>query len=230
MNKPKIIFEDQSLLVLDKPAGWVVNRAETTLRLPTIQEWLKPVKGESDSDFVKRRGIVHRLDKETSGLLLVAKTGVVFEALQKQFKERRIIKKYLCLVHGVVSPKEGRINAPVLRHPYNKKKFGVFLGGREAVTDYKVVRSFGNQFSLVEARPKTGRTHQIRVHFKYIGHPIVADELYVGRKTQREDKKWCPRQFLQAFYLGFYHPVSKKFLEFEIDLPGELKKALKSLK
>jgi 23S rRNA pseudouridine1911/1915/1917 synthase len=229
MSEPKVIYEDKFLMVLDKPPGWVVNKAATTRRQQTIQDWLPPVSGKKESDFVKREGIVHRLDKETSGLLIVAKKEDAFEDLQRQFKARSVLKKYLCLVHGKPRPEKGEIRAPLMRHPYNRKKFGVFLGGREAETMYKVIKDFGGKFSLVEMRPKTGRTHQIRVHLKYLGHPVVGDKTYAGRKTGRLDREWCPRQFLHAFYIKFTHPISKKELVFKTDLPHDLKKILKNL-
>jgi len=222
-STPKIIYEDQSLLVIDKPAGVVVNRAET-VREKTIQDWLKEslkIKGEGIGD---RAGIVHRLDKETSGLLLIAKTEKAFVNLQKQFKERRVEKRYLALVHGRVMPKKGTIEVPIARNPYNRKKFGVFLGGRQAKTNYQVKKTYPD-LTLLELRPETGRTHQIRVHLKYINHPVVADEKYGGRKTARADREWCPRQFLHASFLSFTHPETKKKVSFSSPLPLELKKA-----
>ncbi len=231
MNKPKVVYEDDFLLVLDKPAGWVVNRAQTTRGRVTIQDWLSPVSGDQeDSDFVKRRGIVHRLDKETSGLLVVAREERVFKNLQRQFKERRVRKKYLCLAHGVLKPEKGKIIAPVARHPGDRKKFGVFFQGRESETRYKVKEYFKDKLSLVEVYPKTGRTHQIRIHLKFIGHPVVGDLTYAGRKTARADRVWCPRQFLHAFYLKFVHPESKKTMEFKTGLPDDLREALEKLR
>ena len=256
--EPKIVFEDESILVLEKPAGMVVNRAETTAVGITVQDWVenylkiqnpksktqnksKILNSNDQNNFLNRAGIVHRLDKETSGLLLAAKTPRAFESLQRQFKERKVKKRYLALVHGKVAPEEGEIKAPVGRLPWNRERFGVFPGGREAETKYKVIRyqepptshpkpraslGFGAGFSLLELSPRTGRTHQIRVHLKYLGHPVVADEFYAGRKTSREDRKWCPRLFLHASYLGFFRPKTGKWREFESELPEELKKVI----
>jgi 23S rRNA pseudouridine1911/1915/1917 synthase len=240
--EPKIVFEDSQILVLDKPAGMVVNRAETTAAENTVQDWVerklkiknKKLKIGENTDFYfyRRDGVVHRLDKETSGLLLVAKTPEAFINLQKQFKERRVKKKYLALVHGQVELAEGTIRAPVGRLPWNRERFGVFPGGREAETRYKILRYYDIKklvgFTFLELTPATGRTHQIRVHLKYLGHPIVADEFYAGRKTSREDRKWCPRLFLHASYLGFYHPKTKKWREFSSPMPEDLQKALSS--
>jgi 23S rRNA pseudouridine1911/1915/1917 synthase len=239
--EPKIVFEDSQILVLDKPAGMVVNRAETTAE-NTVQDWVerklkiknKKLKIGENTDFYfyRRDGVVHRLDKETSGLLLVAKTPEAFENLQAQFKERKVKKRYLALVHGKVEPEVGEIRAPVGRLPWNRERFGVFPGGREAETRYKILRYYDIKklvgFTFLELTPATGRTHQIRVHLKYLGHPIVADEFYAGRKTSREDRKWCPRLFLHASYLGFYHPKTKKWREFSSPMPEDLQKALSS--
>jgi len=253
---PKIIYEDDSLLVLDKPAGWVVNRSET-VKKETLQDWLEKnfqfsILKESRKAGIfnfqnYRSGIVHRLDKDTSGVLVVAKTPEVFENLQRQFKERKVKKRYLALVHGKVQPPQGMIRAPIARSPFDRKKFGIFLGGREAETKYKTISNFKfsclsagflqgweqiskERLSLLEVEPKTGRTHQIRVHLKYLGYPVVADEFYAGRKTLRTDRIWCPRQFLHASTISFFHPQTGKRVEFSSSLPEELKKALKYLK
>lgn len=236
--EPKIIFEDESILVIDKPAGMVVNKADTTKNVVTIQDWVEKnyqiiklpnCEFEDQPDFYKRAGIVHRIDKETSGLLLIAKTPEAFENLQAQFKERKVKKKYLALVHGFLEQKEGTINGPIGRLPWNRERFGVFPEGREAKTNYKVITKLSNyqianceDLTLVELAPETGRTHQIRVHMQFIGHPLVGDEFYAGRKTARDDRKWCPRVFLHASYLAFFHPVTGHLVEYACELPSEL--------
>lgn len=224
--QPRIIFEDKTILVIDKPAGWVVNKAETTRNQETIQDWLNERKiGKG----LERSGIVHRLDKETSGLLLVAKTPEAFVNLQKQFKERKVKKQYLALVHGRVEPPEGAIEVPIARSPFNREKFGVFLGGRPAKTKYKAILNYtldANPYTLVEVSPETGRTHQIRVHLKYIGYPVVGDEKYAGRKTARTDRRWCPRQFLHASYLSFIHPKTGKKVIVSSKLPSDLQQII----
>ena len=181
-----------------------------------------------------RNGIVHRLDKETSGILLIAKTKASFEELQRQFKERIVHKTYIALVHGRVERGEvdGVIDAPVGRLPWRRDRFGVLPDGREAVTEYKKIDDYvleNDKFSLLELKPKTGRTHQIRIHLKHIGHPIVADEFYAGRKTARHDRKWCPRLFLHAGGITFLHPITRKEISFKSDLPQDLSVALANL-
>jgi 23S rRNA pseudouridine1911/1915/1917 synthase len=242
--EPRIVFEDESLLVIDKPAGMVVNRAETTRGEETIQDWVENYLGElrepRDADaleFFSRSGIVHRLDKETSGLLLIAKTPAAFLNLKAQFKNRQVKKKYLALVHGRVVPEEGEIKAPLGRLPWNRKRFGVVPGGREAVTRYKILRkkigagdlNEQNHFSLLELSPLTGRTHQIRVHLKYLGYPVVGDNFYAGRKRARDDRRFCPRLFLHASFLQFYHPKTSKEMRLELPLPKDLEAVLSDL-
>ena len=232
---PKVIFEDEIILVIDKPAGLVVNRSETTQKVPTLQEWLENNFKFSIFNFQScRSGIVHRLDKGTSGIIVIAKTKEAFDNLQRQFKERQVEKKYLALAHGKIEPPNGTIRASVSRSPFNRKKFGVFLGGREAETDYTTITNYKLQitneiFSFLELKPKTGRTHQIRVHLKHIGHPVVGDEVYAGRKTYQADRKWCPRQFLHAAFLSFTHPQTNKTIKFSSPLPADLKEALAEL-
>lgn len=227
---PKILFEDDNLLVIDKPAGMVVNKAETTEKEKTLQAWVEKKLGirKQELGIGGRAGIVHRLDKETSGLLLIAKTPESFTNLQSQFKNRQVEKRYLALVHGKVVPQEGEIRAPVGRLPWNRERFGILPGGREAVTKYKTVRYYPfpkrEEYTLLELSPLTGRTHQIRVHLKYAGFPIVGDKFYAGRKRAREDRKFCPRVFLHASFLEFKHPVSGKKLVFESPLPKDLSK------
>ena len=249
----KVIFEDDSLLVIDKPAGLVVDKSETQ-KGETLEDWLTQ-KYDSLVYHTKldRMGIVHRLDKDTSGVIVVAKTRQSLENLQNQFKERKTKKEYLALVHGLVE-KGGIVEGGIERNPLKREKFMVGEGGKEAVTEYspegkfqipnnkfqiifndfnkiqmrKLERMKYNEFSLLSCHPLTGRTHQIRVHLKYIGHPIVCDEKYVGRKMYRLDRRWCPRMFLHAKSLGFYHPGSKEWVEFESELPEDLREVLEN--
>ncbi|MBI4066950.1 RluA family pseudouridine synthase [Candidatus Gottesmanbacteria bacterium] len=245
-----IIFEDDSLMVIDKPPGMVVNKADS-VREETVQGWaekrmkvekvdkVEKVEKEStnstystSSTFSQRAGIAHRLDKETSGVLVIAKTPQSFENLQAQFKNREVTKRYLTLVHGKVGG-SGKIIASVGRLPWNRERFGVLPGGREAVTSFKLLRLLGSLkgeiFSLLEVTPHTGRTHQIRIHLKYSGHSIVADHFYAGRKVYRQDLKFCPRLFLHATYLKIKHPLSGEWSEFESPLPPDLEATLKKL-
>jgi 23S rRNA pseudouridine1911/1915/1917 synthase len=232
-----VIFEDDNILVLNKPAGITVNKSDTTANQETVQDWVENrfetcgLKLKADgSDFSQRAGIVHRLDKETSGVLLVAKDIDSFINLQKQFKERNVKKTYIALAHGKMPLLEGEVRVPVARLPWNRKRFGVLAGGKEAVTKYEVLKSgellagkgIKEQLSLLILNPETGRTHQIRVHLKYINHPIFGDSLYAGRKTARDDRKILERVFLHAFKISFAHPKTHEELNFTAPLPEEL--------
>lgn len=233
MEKPCVVHEDDSLLVLDKPAGWIVNEANTA-KSPVVQKWLRDNFNYtlSGSRFY-RSGIVHRLDKETSGVLLVAKEKSVFLYLQKLFKERLVEKHYIALVHGEVEDDRGEVEAPVGRLPWNRERFGVLPRGRPAATSFNVLKILkdqkGDMYSLLEFQPKTGRTHQIRIHAKYLNHPIVSDTFYAGRKVARKDRLWCLRLFLHAEKIIFNHPESLKKVCYKTGLPVDLKSALKSL-
>lgn len=233
--RPEILQENKSLMVLNKPAGWITNDSDSSKGRDTIQGWLgKNFSFETIGIRECRNGIVHRLDKETSGILLVAKTKEVFEALQAQFKAREVQKTYKALVHGEVEPAEGKIEISVGRLPWRRDRFGVIAGGRESVTEYRAISNYqleisDEKFTLVELSPKTGRTHQIRIHMKFLMHPIVSDEFYAGRKTARRDRVWCPRLFLHASWISFVDPSTKKRVEFEADLPEDLKSSLKTL-
>lgn len=232
-----VIYEDEDLLVIDKPSGIVVNRAES-VKGETVQDWaegkitnLQIYKSTNDNkDFVDRAGIVHRIDKETSGLLLIAKNPKVFRELQRQFKERIVKKKYIALIHGKLVPAEGEIRAPVGRLPWNRERFGIVPGGKESVTKYIVNGpSFvvhGEEVSLVELYPETGRTHQIRVHLKYVNHPIIGDYLYAGRIVSRRDREWAPRVMLHAGKIQFIHPASGKVVDFEAPMPDDMNRIL----
>ena len=240
----KIIYEDDDVLVLDKPAGITVNKSQTTINQITVQDFLekklsidsKEYLDKNVSDFYKRAGIVHRLDKETSGILIVAKNQKSFENLQAQFKNRTIKKTYIALAHGNIYPEEGEIRVPVGRLPWNRKRFGVLAGGRDSITKYKVISKFktsmlknSEDLTLVELYPETGRTHQIRIHLKYINRPIFSDFLYAGRKTSKEDRKYLSRVFLHASKISFKQPRSGKEVKLECPLPIELQKTLDNL-
>lgn len=229
---PTVIFEDEHFLALNKPPGWVVNDADTTKNLKTVQGYLaKNFDYEISQNLDLRSGIVHRLDKDTSGVLLVAKTEKSFYELQRQFKERLVEKTYVALVHGELV-EDGEVDAPTGRLPWNKRKFGVLPGGRQALTRYKVVKLYDiesrleKKLTFLELYPKTGRTHQIRIHMKYLNHPLVCDRTYAGRKNWRYDHKWCPRIFLHAKEISFLHPVSGEKINYKAELPEDLKTAL----
>ncbi|MBI2019094.1 RluA family pseudouridine synthase [Candidatus Daviesbacteria bacterium] len=247
--RPPVIFEDDHILVLDKPPFLVVDPAESVK-----EETLADILIKEFGIELSRGGIVHRLDKDTSGVILVAKTQQALEGLQNQFKERKTKKEYLTLVHGLV-PEKITVTGSIGRNPGNREKFTVLEEGKEAETEFEPIKNFQfsifnfqkifsdfnkiqmrklekqkyGEFTLLKCRPKTGRTHQIRVHLKYINHPVVSDEKYAGRKMVRLDKRWCPRIFLHAAKLGFKHPASGEWLELESKLPEDLKKALERL-
>lgn len=237
MNIP-IIYEDDELLIINKPVGITVNKSETTVHEVTVQDWAEEqfrVQNlefrTEQGDFYNRGGVVHRLDKETSGVLILAKNPESFAEMQRQFKEREVKKVYVALAHGRISPAEGEINAPVGRLPWNRYRFGILPGGRESRTLYKVLKEYREKddkdiLSLIELYPQSGRTHQIRVHLKYIGHPIFSDFLYAGRKTARKDRKILPRVFLHASKINLIHPHTKKVMSFEATLPQNLQDLL----
>jgi len=220
----RIVYEDDDLLVVDKPAGLAVHPSPGHSSHTLVNAVLAHCPGLSAIGGEGRPGIVHRLDKDTSGLIIVAKNDAAHLSLARQLKERQVEKTYLALVEGRVEPGEGVIDAPIARHPRHRKKMAVVAGGREACTRYRVLREVGGR-SLVEARPETGRTHQIRVHFASIGHPIVGDAVY-GRGRRESPVR---RQFLHAQRLAFRHPRTGERLELEAPLAEDLAEALAEL-
>ncbi len=220
----QIVYEDTDLLVVDKPAGMVVHPAPGHSSGTLVNALLAryPELAVAGGD---RPGIVHRLDRDTSGLIVVARNDRTRRALQRQFKERQVHKAYVALLEGHLQPAWGRIEAPIGRDPHHRQRMTVLPGGREALTEYHVLEQFAHtvgpvagDYSLVEAEPLTGRTHQIRVHFASIGHPVVGDAVY-GRRRSRLA---VPRQFLHARRLAFKHPRTGQRLEFEAPLPDDL--------
>lgn len=237
--KIRIIYEDSDLAVLDKPGGIVVNRAESA-KEETVQDYAqKNILKENnenrlgeEGDFYRRSGVVHRLDKPTSGCLIAAKNSAAFEDLQAQFKRREVEKEYIALAHGKIKAREGIIKVPLARSTADRKKFMVSAQGRESQTKYRVDKylEYNNEsYTLLRLYPKTGRTHQIRVHLQYFGHPIVCDEKYSGRKRFKKDKKWCSRLFLHASSIKFKHPKLRKKIAVEAKLPIELKQIINKL-
>ncbi|MBN1640925.1 MAG: RluA family pseudouridine synthase [Anaerolineae bacterium] len=231
-----VVYEDADCVVIDKPPGLVVHPA-TSHRQDTLVNGLLARYPEMGSmvdpatQRGRRPGIVHRLDKDTSGLIVVARTEPARRALQRQFQQRRVEKEYVALVHGRVSEVEGTIDLPIGRDPGNRKRMAVVAGGRPAQTAYTVraylrmPRGHREVYSLVAARPLTGRTHQIRVHFAQIGHPVVGDTTY-GRRRRGIA---CPRQFLHAQRLGFQLPSDGREVAFVAPLPPDLASVLAGL-
>ena len=218
----RIVYEDGDLLVVDKPAGMTVHPSPGHSRHTLVHAVLAHCPDLSGIGGKQRPGIVHRLDKDTSGLIIVAKHDSAHLSLARQLKERRVEKTYLALVEGRPKPAEGVIDAPIARHPRQRKKMAVVEGGRDARTRYRVVREVDGH-SLVELRPETGRTHQIRVHLASIRHPVVGDALY-GKRSEV-----LGRQFLHAQRLAFRHPSSGERLELEAPLAEDLSQALRVL-
>lgn len=274
LDEITVSYEDDDILAINKPAGVIVNRAKTVVG-DTLQDWLEQhvseigaiVKkgiypdgwrsvipdefseeyGSPQEIFLQRSGIAHRLDKNTSGVMLVAKHPGSLLELLRQFKQREVQKQYLCLTHGKFTMVKGELDVPIGRRSKNRKLFGVVADGRQAVTQYEVQEYFPNfdekrlleetglkelrfssynGFSLVKCFPKTGRTHQIRVHMAHLAHPIVGDTSYVGKKRKKIDVLWCKRHFLHAQTIEFKHPRTKKMMSLRADLSSDLQKVL----
>jgi 23S rRNA pseudouridine1911/1915/1917 synthase len=215
-----IVYEDQDLLVVDKPAGLTVHPAPGHARHTLVNALLAHCADLSGVGGVLRPGIVHRLDKDTSGLILVAKNDRAHAGLSRQLKERTVEKVYLALVRGRMERPEGVIEGAIGRDPRNRKRMAIVEGGRAARTAYRV-REFLDGTTLVEVAPSTGRTHQIRVHLAAAGHPIVGDALY-GKPSDI-----IGRQFLHAYRIAFRHPADSRSVEFESPLPADLVEALR---
>ncbi len=281
-----IVYEDEDILIIDKPAGTIVNDAESVPdEEHTIQEWFLENYGDlyaSASEtretweslvpdefsdeygtpleiFAQRKGLTHRLDKETSGALVLAKNPGAMVMMLKQFRERTVQKTYRCLTHGKFSIESDTLRMPLGRDPRDRRRFDVRPTGRTAETSYEVeqywphldeaaVRSWWKSrgqkvpisnfrkrkkiyqgFSLVTCFPKTGRTHQIRVHMSAVDHPLVGDSTYAGHKRTQVDAVWCPRQFLHAAKIEFTHPRSGEMLTVEVPFSPDLERAVSFL-
>jgi len=219
-----IIYQDGDIIVLDKPAGLTVHPAPGHPSGTLVNALLAACPDLRGIAGTLRPGIVHRLDKDTSGLMVVAKNDRAQRSLQRQLKDREVLKTYLALVQGVPKPAEGLIEAPIGRHPKNRKKMAVVAGGRDAATKYRVREEIaGGRYSLLEVQPITGRTHQIRVHMSALGHAIVGDATYGRRSAVIE------RQFLHAHKLAFAMPLGGRTVEFVSPLPADLREALRRL-
>lgn len=223
--KLDIIYEDDSILIINKPKGMVVHPASGNYEETLVNALINYCgKNLSDIGGTDRPGIVHRLDKDTSGALIVAKNNQVHKFLAKEFKLKKIKRIYVSVVKGIIKEDTGKILLPVGRHPINRKKMAVNKEkGKEAITYFKVIERFVNN-TYVELRLETGRTHQIRVHMSYIGYPVIGDLVY-GNKNKNLGYK-IKGQALHAKILGFNHPVTGKYMEFEAPLPKDFKSLL----
>lgn len=246
----KILYENDSILVFDKPAGLTVNKAESQKDNVTLQDIVAEkypsiyivhpdLVTPETKDFYSRSGLVHRLDKDTSGIIIVAKNPQIFSQIQSQFKDRSIVKKYLALVIGRIKDmqigEEFEINAPIKRGVRNREKFTIARDGRESETHFKVLDFYEDsityeKYTLVECTPKTGRTHQIRVHLAALGHPVLGDSLYSGKKRYKKLEETLGRQFLHAFYIKFYDESKNEMVELSSPLPKDLHSVLESLR
>ncbi|MER2036624.1 MAG: RluA family pseudouridine synthase [Solibacillus sp.] len=220
----EIVYEDADVLVVNKPRGMVVHPAPGHTTGTLVNGLMFHCKDLSGINGVARPGIVHRIDKDTSGLLMVAKNDVAHESLVNQLVEKSVTRKYTALVHGHIAHEKGTIDAPIGRDQKDRQKQAVVDNGKHAVTHFQVVERFGD-FTLVECRLETGRTHQIRVHMNYIGYPLAGDPKYGPKKTIDFDG-----QVLHAGVLGFIHPVTKEYLEFEAPLPADFVEVLDALR
>jgi 23S rRNA pseudouridine1911/1915/1917 synthase len=234
-----IVFEDEYLAVINKPAGMVVHPGagvqSGTLANAIAYHFELEQSAVGGSQSEARIGIVHRLDKDTSGLIVVAKTDEIHEALSEQFRERTVYKSYVALVHGSPEANTGKIEAPIGRNKHNRLRMKVATHGRSALSLWKVRKRY-DKFTLLDVEIKTGRTHQIRVHMAYVNHPVVGDEIYnegrdntVADTNVRNAIKSLGRFFLHAEKLSFTHPKTGERMEFKQDLPGELKAFLDKL-
>ncbi len=214
-----ILYEDSDLIVLHKPPGLVVHPAPGNYSGTLVSGLLYHCEDLSGIGGSLRPGIVHRLDKDTSGVIVVAKSDAAHKSLSEQFKKRTIKRIYIALVKGVVQLDNGIIELPIGRHPLDRKKMGIkFVKSKEANTQYKVLKRF-KDFTMVELKLGTGRTHQIRVHMSHIGHPLMGDKTYGSAKG-------LARQALHAKVLGFVHPKTKEYMEFDSKIPLDMREVI----
>lgn len=218
-----VVHEDKDVIVINKEQGMVVHPAPGNYKDTLVNALLYHCKDLSTINGVKRPGIVHRLDKDTSGLIMVAKNDVAHNFLADQLKDKTASRVYVALVHGNVHVKKGIINAPIGRDPKSRVKMAVVKEGKEAVTEFTVLKYY-KEFTLIECKLKTGRTHQIRVHMSYIGYPLVGDPLYGPRKLRYGEK-----QYLHAKELSFIHPSTKERVTYTTEMPKYFSDFLENL-
>ena len=219
-----IVYEDDELIVINKPQGMVVHPAPGNTSGTLVNALLHHCTLSAINGAI-RPGIVHRIDKDTSGLLVVAKTNEAHLFLSDQLKERKALRRYVALVNGNIQEDSFTVDKPIARHPKDRKKMAIVYGGRDAITHVKVIERFG-QYTLVECCLETGRTHQIRVHLASMGHSIVGDKTYGIKK----EKFNLAGQLLNAKTIGFVHPVTKKTMEFDSEIPEYFEKVIKLLR
>jgi len=218
-----IVYEDKDVIVINKPQGMVVHPAPGNYKDTLVNALLYHCKDLSTINGIKRPGIVHRLDKDTSGLIMVAKNDKSHNFLAEQLKDKTASRVYVALVHGLVHVKKGVINAPIGRDPKSRVKMAVVKEGKDAITEFSVLKYY-KDFTLIECKLKTGRTHQIRVHMSYIGYPLVGDPLYGPKKLKYGDK-----QYLHAKELSFIHPSTKEKVAYYAEMPSYFKDFLERI-
>lgn len=219
-----IVYEDADVAVVYKPKGMVVHPAPGHLTGTLVNGLMHQMKDLSGINGIMRPGIVHRIDKDTSGLLMVAKHDKAHQSLVDQLVAKTVTRKYIALVHGHIAHDKGTVDAPIGRDPKDRQSMNIVDKGKHAVTHFEVMERFGD-YTLVECRLETGRTHQIRVHMKFIGHPLVGDPKYGPKRTLD-----IGGQALHAGVLGFIQPITGEYLEFETPLPDDFEQLLKEIK
>ncbi|MDE6584793.1 MAG: RluA family pseudouridine synthase, partial [Anaeroplasmataceae bacterium] len=218
-----IIYEDEDVVVVNKPKGMVVHPGAGNFENTLVHGLLYEIDDLATINGVIRPGIVHRIDKDTTGLLMIAKNDVAALSLSEQLKNHSCKRRYQALVYGTIVESKGKINAPIGRDPDDRKKMAVSKMGKPAITHFTVLKRYKG-FTLIECELETGRTHQIRVHLSYIGHPLVGDKVYGRRKVIGDDG-----QFLHAKKIGFMHPTKNEWMEFDSELPTYFTDYLKTL-
>lgn len=221
----EIVYEDDDLMIINKPVGMVVHPAPGNYTGTLVNALMFHSQKLSSINGVIRPGIVHRIDKDTSGLLMIAKTDFAHQSLAEQLKEHSIKRQYIALVHGRINENSGTVDAPIARNPKDRLKMAVVKGGRDAVTHFSVIERF-SQYTYIECELETGRTHQIRVHMQYINHPLLGDPLY-GPKSPKIKHDG---QLLHAKTIGFIHPRTQAYMEFDSEVPALFHEMLKKIR
>ena len=235
------MYEDKDLIVVDKPSGLTVHPGAGQKNRTLVNFLVKKYgKNLSNLSGIDRPGIVHRLDKDTSGLLIIAKNNKIHKLLQEKFKKREINRLYLAVIWGLLKKNSGSFTMNIGRNPKNRKKFSIFkIGGKSAITKYKVKKNFSNVASLIECKLLTGRTHQIRVHLSSSGNSIIGDKKYGKNKSKLlknvdksliNQKITFKRQALHAYFLSFIHPIKKNKIELKSKLPNDINALIEQLK
>lgn len=221
-----IVYEDQDVILINKPKGMVVHPAAGHYSGTLVNGLMAHCKDDlSGINGVLRPGIVHRIDKDTTGILIVCKNDMAHQSIAKQLYDHSITRKYHAIVYGNIKEEEGTVNAPIGRSLKDRKKMGIVMDGKHAVTHYKVLKRLKKDFTYIECQLETGRTHQIRVHMASIKHPLLGDDVYGPKKSKYTLEGQC----LHAKVLGFVHPRTGEYMEFEVSLPEYFEKLLNKL-